>query len=233
MLNDDLVLRLIVWQGRFVSRITDGTVPPQTPLEHPEQHRDVLVDVVINAKLCLLGVEAMQAPRVLDQRALPRYGERKEKGVQAHIVEPGADNDGDGETNGDELKNGTNPFEAQSSSAVSMRILGPQFVGQTFEVRLDRLTTLPAPFLLFLGARAKVPIAAPGVFKGLLHVDLATVLPVVAGIVSPAQPFTLKVPVPNDTNLAGLAVMMQAVLQDATSKPTLRMSDPEPFVIQR
>jgi hypothetical protein len=63
---------------RLAPRIADGAVPAQPPLEHPEQHRHVAVDVVEDANLGLAWMEAVEAARVLDQRPLPRHRQRQD-----------------------------------------------------------------------------------------------------------------------------------------------------------
>lgn len=60
---------------------------PAAPLEHPQEHRHFAVHVVVDSDLGFAGVEAVQATRVLHERALPGDGQGQEQGVEVRVVE--------------------------------------------------------------------------------------------------------------------------------------------------
>ena len=71
-----------------VAVVPDRLVPPQPLGEHPRQHRDVAIDVVVDAHLELALVQTVQSSRVLHDRPLPRDRHRQEQRVQPGVVEP-------------------------------------------------------------------------------------------------------------------------------------------------
>ena len=77
--------------GASSSCVADRAVAPQPSLEHPEEHRHIAVDVIVDPDLGLAGMEAMQPARVLHERALPGDRQREEQRVEARIVEALAD----------------------------------------------------------------------------------------------------------------------------------------------
>src|SRR5207249_2567380 len=72
----------------LVSCIADRPIPPQPLLEHARKQRDPTIDVVVDAHLALSRAQPVEAPRVLDERALPRHGHGQEERVQPRVVEP-------------------------------------------------------------------------------------------------------------------------------------------------
>src|SRR5204862_6494796 len=64
-----------------------GTVAAQAFLEHPGEDGDVAVDVVVDADLYLPRMQAMEATRILHQRALPRDRHREKERVEPRVVE--------------------------------------------------------------------------------------------------------------------------------------------------
>ena len=145
----------------------------------------------------------------------------------ANVVDPNGDNDGDGETNRSELKNGTNPFNAQSNSALSLRMDGTQYISQTVRFTLARrnLSTLPA--LIAFGLRANPPISAP-IFTGKLMINPALLLVATVGSTSATKPLNFYLPLPNNPALRGIPLMFQGMALDKT----FVMSDGEGFVIR-
>jgi len=149
----------------------------------------------------------------------------------AHIVDPNGDNDGDGEANLQELKNGTNPFHPESYSRSDLDLTGAQFQGQKLTMSLARSVIPPAPGLLFLGLRGKTPLRVPGVFGGTFEVDLSTFLPLISGIVLQTTPLTLTIPLPNDNALVGKPLLGQGLVVDSTLSPQIRMTESADFTI--
>ena len=64
-------VRLGVPERRLPLSIADRAIASKAFFEHPQQHRNVAVDVIEDADVTLAGVEAMQAPGVLDECPLP------------------------------------------------------------------------------------------------------------------------------------------------------------------
>jgi hypothetical protein len=63
----------------FAARIADRTPGSKPLLEHAKQHRNLAIHVVIDADFTLAGVVSVKPAAVLDQRSLPRDGQRKEQ----------------------------------------------------------------------------------------------------------------------------------------------------------
>ena len=62
-----------------------------TAVEHPRQHRDVQVSVVVDAHLALAVMQPVQSTDVLRDRSMPGDGKRQEQGVEPGVVESLAD----------------------------------------------------------------------------------------------------------------------------------------------
>src|ERR1039457_2203079 len=75
-------------EERLASRVTDATVTAQALLEHPEQHRNVAINVVDDLDFVLCWMQAMEPTCVLCQRALPRYRESQEERIKPSIIKP-------------------------------------------------------------------------------------------------------------------------------------------------
>ena len=88
VLDGCFVRRLNVPERRLPPRVADCAVASKAFLEHSQQHRNFAVDVIEDADVTLAGVEAMQAPGVLDEGPLPRDRQRQEERVKPRIVEP-------------------------------------------------------------------------------------------------------------------------------------------------
>jgi hypothetical protein len=87
VLDHHLSARLAKAERGLATRVADGAVPPQPPLEHPQEHRDFAINVIVDPNLGLARVETVQPSRVLHERALPGDGQGQKQRVEACIVE--------------------------------------------------------------------------------------------------------------------------------------------------
>ena len=67
--------------------IACGAVPSQPLLEHAPEHEDLSIHAVVDPDLSFPFMQPVQPGRVLDERALPGHGGRKEERVEAGVVE--------------------------------------------------------------------------------------------------------------------------------------------------
>ncbi len=72
-------------------RVSDGFISVTTAVEHPREHCDVQVSVVVNAHFTLAFMQAMQSADVLRDRSMPGDRKRQEQGVEPGVVESLAD----------------------------------------------------------------------------------------------------------------------------------------------
>jgi len=83
-----LLRRRVEAERHRASGVADGSIPAKSLLEHPQQHRHVAIDVVVeDPDLLLPGVRPMKPAGVLDERSPPRHGKREEERIQPRIVE--------------------------------------------------------------------------------------------------------------------------------------------------
>ena len=73
--------------GGEEDRVADRLVTAAAPVEHPREHRDVEVRVVVDAHFALAVVQPVQPAGVLRDCAPPRDRQREEQRVEARIVE--------------------------------------------------------------------------------------------------------------------------------------------------
>lgn len=90
-LGDQIFVRFGVAERRLTPGVADGSVSAEALLEHSHEHGYFAIDIVEDPNLALAGMEAMETPRVLHERALPRHGKREEERVQAAVIEAFAD----------------------------------------------------------------------------------------------------------------------------------------------
>jgi hypothetical protein len=63
--------------------VADRPVASEPLLEHPQQERDLAIDVVVDANLRFAWMQTVESTCVLDEGALPGHGHGQEQRVQA------------------------------------------------------------------------------------------------------------------------------------------------------
>jgi len=122
----------------------------------------------------------------------------------AMVTAPNGDADGDGDSNFDEIQNGTAPFDASSSSDFSVASVGVSTAGGSvdFVVTSNQLWVLGfSPAMLAAG----VPVANA---SGLLQIDGAQLVTTAQGVGSA----TLSLPIPISGALVGYEMFCQGLI---------------------
>ncbi|MCA8968923.1 MAG: hypothetical protein KDC95_04040 [Planctomycetes bacterium] len=127
----------------------------------------------------------------------------------AYVTNPFGDEDGDGAVNFTEITNGTSPYDALSTPALSFDTRGVSRVGNT--PYLDAVSTATAPMVAIFSAKTGTPIKVPGM-NGEFLLDLPTVFFTTAF----QSPGKLNLPIPANNALAGISYQLQGLLVAGT-----------------
>src|SRR5439155_22021562 len=71
--------------------VAERLVSATASVEHPRQHGNVQIRVVINPHFAFAFVEAMQSAHILSDRSPPRNRQREEQSIETRVVESLAD----------------------------------------------------------------------------------------------------------------------------------------------
>ena len=72
----------------FLGVVPDRTISAQAPFEHACKHGYITVNIIVDANLGLVGVEAVESAGVLNKCSFPGYRQSQKQRVQSRIVKP-------------------------------------------------------------------------------------------------------------------------------------------------
>ncbi len=130
------------------------------------------------------------------------------------VVDPFGDADKDSSINFAEVTSGTSAFDPQSYPAVDLRVEGSNQIGNALAVEIRGSANSKA-VLGFAAKRLATPLGSPA-WKGSLRLDPNTLLPIFVFVTVPS---TLNATIPNDANLVGTVLHMQALYEHSPSAP--------------